>query len=133
LFVNPKQDGVQAHGWGGNKFDLAVPLVPADPKVKNESIKQNICYHTISMKYEHELQLMSFELRVTSFELRVTSFVLRVTSFELRVTSYKLQIMSMTFLDLLTNLYESSHHPYPLPRDLPPTLPHPLSAWAAGG
>jgi hypothetical protein len=29
-------------GWGEIKFDLAVPLVPADPKKKNESIKQYI-------------------------------------------------------------------------------------------
>ncbi len=56
-------------------------------------------------------------------------------SYELQDTSYEyeLQIMSVTFLDLLTNLYESSHHPHPLPCNLPPPAsPNLFSAWAAG-
>jgi hypothetical protein len=55
------------------------------------------------------------------------SYKLQDTSYE-----YELQIMSMTFLDLLTNLYESSHHPYPLPRNLPPPSSNLFSAWAGG-
>ncbi len=120
---------------GENKFDLAVPLVPADPKVKNESIKQKISViipFLWSMNTLYELRVTSFEFRVssfefpvTSYELWVTSYELRVMNYELRVTRYGLRVMSMTFLDLLTNLYESSHHPYPLPHDLPPPLPNP--------
>jgi hypothetical protein len=65
-----------------------------------------------------------FEYRVTSYEIQ-----LRDKSYE-----YELQIMNITFLDLLANnLYESSHHPYPLICDLPPPSPNLFSAWPAGG
>jgi hypothetical protein len=44
---------------GETIFDLAVPLVPADPVEKNEAV--NNIYHTVSMKYVHD-----YELRVMS-------------------------------------------------------------------
>jgi hypothetical protein len=70
----------------------------------------------------YELRDTSYELWFTSYELRDTSDEIRVKNYELRITSYtyeyELQITSMAFLDLLTNLCESSHPRWPPSRHM---------------
>ncbi len=103
-----------------------MPLVPADPKIKNESIKQNnsvIKPFLWSMNTSYELQVTSYyKLRVMSFEFQVTNYELWVTSYELRDTRYEIQGMRYE-LRVANYKYDFSESADQFVWEFPPPLP----------